>query len=87
MTQLDPLGDTIAVFATSPHLHVVNQVHTGLQQIRGIMLSNDGKYMAAAGLAGGGMAVFEVTEGGANLELKARNTGLGSVQLTSFVWL
>lgn len=86
-TQLDPLGDTIAVFATSPQLHVVNQVHTDLQQIRGMQLSNDGKYIAAGGLTGGGLAIFEVTEGGANLELRARYTGSGSTQLSSFVWL
>jgi len=52
-----------------------------------MMTSNDGRYVAAAGLTGGGMAIFEVTEGGANLELKARYTGIGSVQLSSFVWL
>jgi 6-phosphogluconolactonase (cycloisomerase 2 family) len=87
VTQFDPLGDTIAIFATSPQLHVVNQVHTGLQQIRGMQLSNDGKYIAAAGLTGGGIAVFEVTKGGANLELRARYNGAGTVQLSSFVWL
>lgn len=87
VTVHDPRGDTIAIFATSPQLHVVNQVYTGLQQIRGMMLSEDGKYIAAAGMMAGGMAVFEVIEGGANLELKARYTGIGSVQLSSFVWL
>jgi len=87
ITQLDPRGDTIAVFATSPQLRVVNQVHTGLQQIRGMMLSDDCKFIAAAGLTGGGLAVFEVTEGGANLELKARYEGIGSAQLSSIVWL
>ena len=86
-TQLDPLGDTIAIFATSPKLHVVNQVHTGLRQIRGMRLSNDAKYIVAGGLTGGGLAIFEVTEGGMNLELRARYTGAGSAQLSSFVWL
>lgn len=84
---LDPKGDTIAIFATSPTLHVVAQVYTGLQQIRGVQISADGKYIIAAGLTGGGIAVFEVVDGGANLELLARYTGAGSVEVSSFVWL
>lgn len=84
---LDPLGDTIAILSTSPSLHVVNQVHTGLQQIRGMQISADGKYIAAAGLVGGGLAIFEVVDGGANLTLSARYTGAGSVEGSSFVWL
>lgn len=84
---IDPQGDTIAVLSTSPKLHVVAQVHTGLQQIRGMQISPDGKYIAAAGLVGGGLAVFEVVNGGANLTLSARYTGVGSVEGSSFIWL
>lgn len=83
----DPKGDTIAIFATTPTLHVVAQVYTGLQQIRGVQISADGKYIIAAGLTGGGIAVFEVVDGGANLQLLARYTGAGSVEVSSFVWL
>lgn len=84
---LDPKGDTIAIFTTQPKLKVVNQVYTGLNQIRGMMVSPCGNYVIAAGLVGGGLAVFEVTEGGANLVLRARYTGTGSVEVSSFVWL
>lgn len=83
----DPLGDTIAIFATTPKLSLVAQVHTGLDQIRGLTLSKDGKYIAAAGLVGGGLAIYEVTNGGAGLELRARYTGNGSTQVSSFLWL
>lgn len=86
-SQLDPLGDTIAIFSTSPTLKLVQQVHTGLQQIRGMKLSADGKYLIAAGLTGGGIAVFEVIDCGANLALRGRYTDTGSTQVSSFVWL
>lgn len=86
-SELDPRGDTIAIFATSPSLHVVKQVYTGLQQIRGMQISADGKYIVAAGLTGGGIAVFEAVDGGADLQLRARYTGSGSTQVSSFVWL
>lgn len=84
---LDPKGDSIAIFSTQPELKLVNQVYTGLNQIRGMMVSPCGKYVIAAGLVGGGIAVFEVTEGGANMALLARYTGTGSVEVSSFVWL
>lgn len=84
---LDPKGDTIAIFTTQPELKLVNQVYTGLNQIRGVMVDSTGSYVIAAGLVGGGIAVFEVTEGGANMVLRARYTGTGSTEVSSFVWL
>ncbi|KAF9504521.1 hypothetical protein BS47DRAFT_1401292, partial [Hydnum rufescens UP504] len=85
--QTDPLGDTIAIFALEPKLHLVRQVHTGLQQLRGVSLGGeDGQYVAAAGLAGGGIAVFERVDGGADLKLLARYDGVGSEKVSSFVW-
>lgn len=85
-SQLDPRGDTIAIFATSPSLQLVKQVYTGLQQIRGLQITADGKYLVAAGLTGGGIAVYEAINGGADLELRARYTGSGTTQVSSFVW-
>ncbi|KAF9504528.1 hypothetical protein BS47DRAFT_1441147 [Hydnum rufescens UP504] len=66
--QTDPLGDTIAIFALEPKLHLVRQScemsPTGLQQLRGVSLGGeDGQYVAAAGLAGGGIRVFERVDG------------------------
>ncbi|KAF9503848.1 hypothetical protein BS47DRAFT_1309153 [Hydnum rufescens UP504] len=85
--QTDPLGDTIAIFALEPKLHLVRHVHTGLQQLRGVSLGGEhGQYVAAAGLAGGGIAVFERVDGGADLKLLARYDGVGSEKVSSFVW-
>ncbi|KAF9516202.1 hypothetical protein BS47DRAFT_1292770 [Hydnum rufescens UP504] len=85
--QTDPLGDTIAIFALKPKLHLVRHVHTGLQQLRGVSLGGEhGQYVAAAGLAGGGIAVFERVDGGTDLKLLARYDGVGSEKVSSFVW-
>jgi 6-phosphogluconolactonase (cycloisomerase 2 family) len=84
---LDPLGDTIAIFQPYP-LKLVKQVHTGVQQIRGMTIGGDkGQYIAVAGLNGGGVAVFERVDGGKDLKLVARYTGPGSTSVVSFVWL
>lgn len=86
-SQYDSQGDTIAIFSTSPSLQLVAQVHTGLNQIRGMAIGGDAntQYIVAAGLVGGGIAVFEITEGGANLVKRASSTGNGSSQVSSFV--
>lgn len=87
-SQLDPLGDTIAIFAIYPTLHLVKQVHTGLQQIRGLTLGGgvNGPYIAAAGKEGGGIAVYERVSGGADLKLLARYNGTGTTEVVSFAW-
>lgn len=84
---LDPKGDTIAIFSTEPTLQLVKQVYTGLNQIRGMMTSNNGAYVIAAGKEGGGVAVFEVIGGGTDLVLRARYTGTASSEISSFVWI
>ncbi|KAF8322042.1 hypothetical protein DL93DRAFT_1241531 [Clavulina sp. PMI_390] len=87
-------GDSLAILATAPKLHVVKQVWTGLEQIRGTQLSPDGKYVIAAGLVGGGVAMFEfvetVTKSGAvdvDLVLRGRCVDAGCQSISSFVWL
>ncbi|KAF9507521.1 hypothetical protein BS47DRAFT_1283103, partial [Hydnum rufescens UP504] len=85
--QTDPLGDTIAIFTLEPKLHLIRHVHTGLQQLHGVSLGGEyGQYVATAGLAGGGIMVFECVDGGADLKLLAHYAGVGLEKVSSFVW-
>ncbi|EIW75591.1 putative isomerase YbhE [Coniophora puteana RWD-64-598 SS2] len=86
----DPRGDSIAIFENdnNQQLTLVQQVYTGLDQIRGVMVgpSEDGAdaYFVAAGVAGtAGVKVFKRTDGGANMTLVATDTTLPT--RTSFV--
>lgn len=88
----DPRGDSIAifehVFQGTPFegLKLVNQVYTGLDQIRGMEIGGGEEYLVASGFAGtAGVLVFKRTEGGRNLELVAQNLEIPT--MTSFVWL
>jgi len=86
-TLIDPRGDTIAIFSPEP-LKLVKHVYTGLNQIRGMAIGGvDEEFVIAAGLTGGGVAIFQRTNGGADLQLLARYTGVGSDQISSFAWL
>ncbi|EGN94490.1 hypothetical protein SERLA73DRAFT_114730 [Serpula lacrymans var. lacrymans S7.3] len=85
----DSRGDTIAIFEhVGDGLQLVQQVYTGLDQIRGMMMGPAGageEYIVAAGYAGtAGVKMFRRTEGGRNLEQVAVNTELPT--RTSFVW-
>ena len=81
---VDPRGDTIAVFQVEPKLKLVNQIYTGLDQIRGMQLFGpNSEFLIAGGYGGGGVAVFQRTGTGNGLELLARNTDLPT--RTSFV--
>ncbi|KAJ7652425.1 putative isomerase YbhE [Mycena polygramma] len=58
-------GDSIAIF--EPGLALVNQVFTGLVQIRGMVLGvgeEGGEYIVALGPVSGGMVVYQRTDGG-----------------------
>jgi 6-phosphogluconolactonase (cycloisomerase 2 family) len=82
----DPLGDTIAIFSTKP-LKKVGEIHTGLDQIRGMEFGGENdKYLIAGGNGGGGVVVYERVDGGKDLKLLARNWEAGSVQRTTFLW-
>lgn len=87
-TTVDPRGDTIAIFKIldSGSLELVQQVYTGLQQVRGMWIGGpDDEFVVAGGVVGtGGVVVFRRTEGGANLEEVARNTDIPT--RTSFVF-
>ncbi|EPQ51347.1 putative isomerase YbhE [Gloeophyllum trabeum ATCC 11539] len=89
---LDARGDTIVVWAmqSDGSVRQVKQVYTGLDQIRGMMLSTGadgaGEYLVAAGFAGtAGVQVYKCVRGGADLQLVATNADIPT--RTSFVWL
>lgn len=93
----DTRGDTIAIFEhvncekADERLELVNQVYTGLNQPRGMMIGPAGpdgadEYLVAAGSVGtAGVVVFRRAEEGRNLQLVAQNTKVHT--RTSFVWL
>ncbi|CAE6419645.1 unnamed protein product [Rhizoctonia solani] len=86
----DPRGDTIAIFSfdKTGNLTLVNQVFTGLNQIRAMSQGGDDtEYIAAGGLRGGGLVVYEKINNGRDLQQRAR-LAAGSVdQPASFAWL
>ncbi|TFY83341.1 hypothetical protein EWM64_g660 [Hericium alpestre] len=85
----DPAGDTIAIIEIGANgtMTLVSQVKTGINQPRGVEKGgDDDEFLAVGGVVGtGGVAIFNRTEGGANLAEVARNTQVPT--RTSFVWL
>ncbi|KAI0050553.1 putative isomerase YbhE [Auriscalpium vulgare] len=82
----DPRGDSIAIYKISPQLHLVAQVYTGLQQVRGMSIGglND-EFLVAGGVVGdGGIVVYQRTNDGGGLMEIARNKDVPT--RTSFVW-
>jgi len=91
-----PKGDSIAIFehvnkgCADEGLKLINQVFTGLNQIRGMEFGNakDGgdEYLIAGGSEGAsGVIVLKRVEGGRNLEIVATNKDIPT--RTGFVWL
>ncbi|KAF9531361.1 Lactonase, 7-bladed beta-propeller-domain-containing protein, partial [Crepidotus variabilis] len=85
-------GDSIAIFEhvnkgqANEGLKLINQVYTGLEQIRGMQFSASGDYLVASGVVGtGGVIMFQRTDGGRNLVKVASNTNVPT--RTSFIWL
>jgi len=84
----DPRGDTIAVvaFDIAGNLKLADQFFTGLNQIRAMAHGGpDNQYIAAAGLTGGGLAVFEKVN--STLAERARLPAGTVTQPASFAWL
>lgn len=92
----DSRGDSIAIFElvnkgqSDERLQLVNQVYTGLDQVRGMEFgpASEGaeEYLVAAGVAGSaGTVVLKRTDGGRNLTVVARNLEIPT--RTSFVWV
>ncbi|KAJ7636470.1 putative isomerase YbhE [Roridomyces roridus] len=72
----DARGDSIAVIDPST-MGVVNQVYTGLLEIRGMEFGvgeEGAEFLVALGAVSGGMVVYKRTEGGKQLEEVARNS-------------
>ncbi|KZV94891.1 hypothetical protein EXIGLDRAFT_497680 [Exidia glandulosa HHB12029] len=84
----DERGDPIAVASVdaSGNLEIVHEAFTGLQHVRGMALSPDGKYLIAAGMNSNDVAIFERQDDG-DLKVLDRYSGQGSQQLASFAWL
>ncbi|KAF8160257.1 Lactonase, 7-bladed beta-propeller-domain-containing protein [Mycena galopus ATCC 62051] len=81
----DPRGDSVAIFDPAG-LRLVNQVFTGLVEIRGMNLGLGDigeEYLVALGAVSGGMVVYKRTAGGADLVEVARNSS--AVPRTSLV--
>ncbi|CAE6414625.1 unnamed protein product [Rhizoctonia solani] len=86
----DPRGDTIAIFSfdQTGKLTLVNQVFTGLNQIRAMSQGGDDtEYIAAGGKEGGGLVVYEKTNNGRDLQERARLAAGIVAQPASFAWL
>ncbi|KAI0685372.1 putative isomerase YbhE [Cytidiella melzeri] len=84
---VDPRGDTIAIFAVEPQLRLLQQVYTGIDQVRGMQFGGpENEFLIASGVAGSaGTIMFKRTHGGANLTQVAQNTEIA--QRSGFVWL
>ena len=83
-----PLGDTIAIFslADPEQPKLVNEVHTGLKHVRGIELGGlEGRWLIAGGVQGGGVKVFERTDGGRGLTEVVHNARVQKP--TGFLWM
>ncbi|KAG6332936.1 hypothetical protein ID866_6152 [Astraeus odoratus] len=83
-------GDTIAIFSlaageTEPEL--VTQVRTGLKHLRGMSFGGDNdRWLVAGGAEGGGIKVFERTDGGKDLREVASLDAVLAARPTSFLW-
>lgn len=83
-----PEGDTIAIFTLEDKEKpvLVNEVRTGLKHVRGIVFGGpDDKWLVAGGVLGGGVKVFERTEGGKNLKVVAELKDIEAA--TGFLWI
>ncbi|KAJ3568490.1 hypothetical protein NP233_g5669 [Leucocoprinus birnbaumii] len=95
-TELDPRGDSVAIFelldkgTKNERLNLIQQVFTGLNQIRGMEFGPSEKgleeFLIAAGVAGsGGVVMLQRVDGGRDMKLVTRN--LEILNRSTFVWL
>ena len=84
----DPAGDTIAIFTTvgaDQKMGYVREVCSGLKHLRGMVFGGpDDKWLVAGGAHGGGVKMFERTEGGKGLKEVA---SIDVAAPTGFLWL
>ena len=85
----DPRGDAITVLTLDADgkLQIINQLFTGLKQVRGMQFGGpNNTFLVASGVVGdGGVVVFERVGQGADFVQVASNKDIPN--LTSFVWL
>lgn len=87
-----PEGDTLAVYSvpTSKDLNdckLVNEVRTGLNHVRGMNISKDGKFLAAAGKNSNSVKIFEILEASEKEDLKEVASVTGLDGPTSVIWI
>lgn len=82
-------GDSISIVLLNEQGSGVEEtkwVETGLDWIRGMRISDDGKWLACAGEYGGGIEIYEISgERGELMNLRARNEGIKDVNCV--LWL
>ncbi|EJD35363.1 putative isomerase YbhE [Auricularia subglabra TFB-10046 SS5] len=77
-------GDSIVVYSPHPEFKVLQRYYPGVKHLRGIAFSPDGKYVAFAGMNGGGVKVWERAGKGELRDTGARADVEG---ITSVLWL
>jgi 6-phosphogluconolactonase (cycloisomerase 2 family) len=84
----DPRGDSIAVFTLDADgkLQIINQIFTGLSQVRGMEFGGpDNTFLVTSGAAGdGGVVVFERVGQGAGFVQVASNKDI--LELKTLAW-
>jgi len=84
-----PSGDAIAIVRLNEDgqgVKDVKHVRTGCNNVRGMMLSPDGKYAAVAGQDGGGLEIWTISgEDGEDWKLAAKDEKIEGVN--TIVWL
>jgi 6-phosphogluconolactonase (cycloisomerase 2 family) len=83
-----PEGDSIAIFCINnpDALHLVGEVRTGLNHVRGIAFGGEeDRWLIAGGVNGGGVKVFERIDGGRNFRLAAQIKDIKAP--TGFIWI
>jgi len=87
-----PHGDSLSIFDFTSNSSLPNgkpeliaEIRTGLSHVRGILFGgSDDKYLVAGGVNGGGVKIFERTDGGRQLKEVARNEFV--LAPTGFLW-
>ncbi|KAF9021191.1 putative isomerase YbhE [Hymenopellis radicata] len=84
-----PEGDFISIFAIEEDgaAKLVKEVRSGLKHARGMLFGGpDDKWLVAGGVLGGGVKVFQRTDGGEGLEEVASSTE-ATDSPTGFLWM
>lgn len=85
-----PYGDSLSIFdftsgSSLGKPELIAEVRTGLNHVRSILFGGlDDKYLVAGGVDGGGVKIFERTEGGRGLKEVAKNEFVPAP--TGFLW-